>query len=354
LLELIAKDESFETAFGVMCELEKTLRLRAGFFTLLNNFVVFRDFYARNTKAIFQAGTLFIDGRSCELCVKVSDISQHASLASLSKTYLLYLSCVRGNQKINIAAAVTNGDSDNLMVGRNGVFYDRDSNDWDASVVRIVEFPISVRQAFWHPYKKVARLVHDQMEKFSKAREAAANARLASGADSGIKRVIDPKVEVKKDAPHTPIAQPPATPTDMGKFAGIFAALGLAVGAIGTAVASVFSGFLALKWWQMPLVVIGIMLAISLPSMVLAWLKLSGRNLGPLLDASGWAINTRAKINVPFGATLTQLAELPKGSSMALNDPYEDKNDGKNIWLLVSAVVICAVALASLFMLKII
>jgi hypothetical protein len=35
------------------------------------------------------------------------------------------------------------------------------------------------------------------------------------------------------------------------------------------------------------------------------------RNLGPILDANGWAVNTRARINVPFGATLTSVARLP-------------------------------------------
>lgn len=47
--------------------------------------------------------------------------------------------------------------------------------------------------------------------------------------------------------------------------------------------------------------------------MVLAWLKLRQRNLGPLLDASGWAINGCARINVPFGA------------ARSLHDPYAEK-----------------------------
>ena len=55
---------------------------------------------------------------------------------------------------MTIAAAFTAGDSDNLMVGRNGVFYDRKGRDWDATIVKIVEHPISIRQAFWLPYKQ--------------------------------------------------------------------------------------------------------------------------------------------------------------------------------------------------------
>ena len=61
----------------------------------------------------------------------------------------------------------------------------------------------------------------------------------------------------------------------------------------------------------MPLAILAVLLLISGPSMILAWLKLRQRNLGPILDANGWAVNARAKINIPFGASLTGMAKLP-------------------------------------------
>jgi hypothetical protein len=126
----------------------------------------------------------------------------------------------------------------------------------------------------------------------------------------------------------------------VAKFAGIFAAIGLAIGAIGTALAAVITGFLKLGWWQIPLVVLGIILAISGFSMLLAWLKLSQRNLGPLLDANGWAINTRAKINIPFGSTLTEIAYLPEGAERLTQDPYAEK---KRRWPYVIVILILLV-----------
>ena len=42
-----------------------------------------------------------------------------------------------------IAAAFTGGDSDHLMVGRNGIFYDRQGQDWDATIIKVIEKPIS-------------------------------------------------------------------------------------------------------------------------------------------------------------------------------------------------------------------
>ena len=56
--------------------------------------------------------------------------------------------------------------------------------------------------------------------------------------------------------------------------------------------------------------------------MVMAWMKLRRRNIAPLLNANGWAINSNAKISIPFGETLTEIAKYPK---MKLNDPYAKK-----------------------------
>jgi hypothetical protein len=222
-----------------------------------------------------------------------------------------------GGEKTSIAAAFTAGDADQLMVGRNGVFYDRQGRDWDATIVRIVEHPISLRQAFWAPYKRLGRMAAEQLRKLAASKAAAAEGKLAIAAfDSA-----------RKTAAGAPAA--PAPPFDVGKFAGIFAAIGLAVGALGTALAAMVSGLFALKWWQIPLAPIGLLLVVSGPAVILAWFKLHSRNLGPILDANGWAINARARINIPFGTSLTQLARLPAGAERSLADPYAE---GRQPW----------------------
>jgi hypothetical protein len=137
----------------------------------------------------------------------------------------------------------------------------------------------------------------------------------------------------------------PAANFDIAKFAGIFAAMGLAVGAIGTSLAAVAAGLFALDWWQIPLVLAGVMLLISGPSVFMAYLTLRGRNLGPLLDANGWAVNTRARINVPFGASLTGLAILPAGASRSLIDPFAEKKRPWKTWIVLSMTVIVVAAL---------
>ncbi|MFV8825041.1 hypothetical protein ACNKW1_10020 [Thauera sp. WH-2] len=331
---LIQQDLGAETAAAQVDALERLVRYNRDLVQLLRNFVTLSDFYGTREKAIFQAGTLYLDQRSCELCLRVTDMGRHAALAPLSGTYLVYCDCVRqGEAPMTIVAALTGGDADEMMVpGRNGVFYDRQGRDWNASVVKVVEAPISVRQAFWSPYKRIGRMIGEQIQKFAAAREKAVDERAAAGvAGAG----------AKVEAPPAPA---PAPAFDIAKFAGIFAAIGLALGALGTALAAVVSGFLSLPAWQMPLVVVGIVLLISGPSMLLAWLKLRQRNLGPLLDANGWAVNTRARINIPFGAALTGVAALPAGASRSLSDPYAEKGSPWGTWIFLLIVVAAVVA----------
>jgi hypothetical protein len=309
---LAAKPDPAAAGDGVLA-LERLARYCRDLMTLANNFVAFKDFYTRTAPATFQIGTLYLDGRACELVVAVNDAGKHAALATLSRLCLVYCDCVRPDGKMTIAAAFTAGDSDQLMVGRNGVFYDRQGRDWDATIVKIVDHPISLRQAFWSPYKKLARMVAEQLQKLAASKAGAVEAKLAETAANVGKKV---------EAPTKPAAQ---QAFDVGKFAGIFAAIGLAVGAIGTAVASVVTGLLGLKWWQLPLALAGLLLVVSGPAVIVAWFKLRARNLGPLLDANGWAVNARARINIPFGTSLTQLAALPAGAERALTDPYAEK-----------------------------
>lgn len=70
--------------------------------------------------------------------------------------------------------------------------------------------------------------------------------------------------------------------------------------------------------------------------MIMAWFKLRGRTLAPILDANGWAVNTKAEINLLFGQALTGMARLPEGTERSLRDPFGDK---KFSWLTVLLVI---------------
>ncbi len=322
---LIARDKAKEGEAGAVAAVERLTRYYRDLYTLVNNFVCFRDFYSGKGKAIFQAGTLYLDQRSCDLCVAVTDPAKHAAMAGLSGTYLAYCDCARkgSTEKRQIVAAFTDGDSENLMVGRNGVFYDRQGVDWDATIARIVDNPISVRQAFWAPYRKVAQLIREQV---TKRASAAADAAAAGLKDAVAKAQAAPaEAAAKKIDP------------------GLIAALSVGAAGLGGMVGSIMMGFLSLKW-LMPLGVVGIILIISGPAMLLAWMKLHGRNLGPILDANGWALNAKARINVPFGASLTRVASLPSGAQRDVADLFAEKHHPWKLYL--ALIVVLALALS--------
>lgn len=281
--------------------LRKLLMLTRDFYRLLRNFVTFEDFYRKDIQAIFQAGTLVIDQRACTLCLRVNDMGKQNAQAGASGMFLVYCDCEskKLGQKMQIVAAMTVGDIRNLTVGKNALFYDNQGNDWDAVVTKIIDNPISISQAFWSPYRKFGAWVTDLINK--------------SAAEKDSKGFADLTAKVQEGAKNTPAAgeKPKVQAFDIAKFAGIFAAIGMAVGYIGAFFTSVVGGFAALKWWQDILAVLGILLVISGPSMFLAWMKLRKRNLAPVLNANGWAINADVMVSVVFGNTLTTQAQFP-------------------------------------------
>ncbi len=327
VLDLVARDEAQAPEVARLAAVEKLVRIQAHFFALLSNFVNFSRFYARQG-AVFQAGTLYLDARACSLCLEVADPARHALLAGLANAYLAYCDLARGGLKRSIVAVITDGDSDNLMVGRNGVFYDSQGRDWDATITRVVSNPISVREAFWLPYKKLIRMIEEQIAKRALAAEAASSAKLETTATA---------VAAADLAPPPPATPAPAPPRKIDL--GTIALIGTAIGGVSALVGGFLQALFGLGIW-LPLGLLGVLLLISGPSMLLASLKLRARNLGPILDASGWAINTRARLNIPFGAALTELAKLPPGAERSLDDPFADK---RRPWKTVTALLLAIV-----------
>ena len=305
LAALIAKDKALEPEATSIANVEKLARYLRDLHLLCINFVNFKDFYDRGEPAIFQAGTLYLDQRSCELTLPVEDAAKHAVMAGMAGAYLAYCDCVRKStgEKMNIVAAFSQGDDDNLMVGRNGIFYDRKGRDYDATITKILSNPISLRQAFWSPYKKLVRMIEEMIAKRAAAADAASTAKMEGAVAAPTKPAEPKKVDV-----------------------GAVAAMGVAFSALAAVGVGLMGLFKGIAPWQIPLIVIGLILLISVPSLILAFMKLRKRNLGPILDANGWAVNARAKINVPFGTSLTGIAKLPPGATIDVSDKYAEKS----------------------------
>ena len=321
----MAQDLDLADEFAAVANVERLLRYVRDFRVILSNFVNFTDFYSPERWAVFQAGTLYLDSRSTEFCVRVDGPN---ALAAMSKAYIAYCDLKRpGGEAMKIAACFTQGDSDYLFAGRNGIFYDRKGRDWDATITSIVDNPISIRQAFFSPYKKFLRMIEEQVAKRAAAADAEANAKLAAAADK---------------TANADKAKPAEAPKKVD--VGAVAAIGVAVTGAVSVMTLILGYIFGMKPWQYPLAFLGIVLLISGPSMLIAWLKLRQRTLGPILEGNGWAINGRVKINIPFGTRLTQRAILPAGAQRSLDDPYADKAAARLRTRIYIVLVLLAVA----------
>ena len=336
LMDLIAQDEALKQEASDIDMVDKFLHVYRDFYRLLRNFVTFNDFYSKekSVPAIFQSGKLIIDQRECRLCMNVADMGKHNATAAVSGMYLIYCECTAKDKpaKLQVVAAMTVGDIGDLFVGKNAVYYDNAGAEWDAVITKIIDNPISVAQAFWSPYRRMAKAIENLISKSAADKDA----KIMSDATAKINAA--PAALPAAGADGKPAAAPPF---DIAKFAGIFAAIGVAFGMIGTALSGLLKGLKDLEWWQFIVLFVGIMLVISGPAMIMAWLKLRRRNIAPLLNANGWAVNAASKISIPFGETLTDQAKFPK---IKIKDPYAKAGLSPFTKFLISVLAVAAVA----------
>lgn len=273
---------------SVLEEEEKILRYKLHLLEFLENFVNMKRLYAKEGKAIFQTGVLRIDAKELSLCFAVDSEAEHQSLSGKSNCCVAYVKIVRAADKAqrSICAVVTAGTISGLYVGRNGVFVDCDGSEWEARIVKVVESQVSLKEAFWLPWRKLGECVGSVVKKFFADKEAAGEKSLASGVRS----------------------------VDAGgaALASSVAAIGIGVGMVGAAAASVMAAFASMEPWKLLASVVALVLVVSLPSVVLTWFKLRRRDLGAILNAGGWAINRSMGLSMSRARAFTRCAEGKK------------------------------------------
>lgn len=297
--DLLARDRALADESARFADCERALRFAAHLATWLRNYVNQANLYDTKGESVFRTGELYIDGRVCRLCFHVADEAAHAALAAKSKCCLLYAKLTRraAGAARTVCAVVTAGSTAGLYAGRNGVFYDCDGQDWDAVVTRVVEAQVSLREAFWSPWAKIAATIAAQCRKFLSSCQATAADKVGDA------------------------AAPAPKPPDATALASGVAARGVGVGMAGAACAGLIGLVAGLPLWKVLAGVAAIILLVSLPSVVLAWFRLRTRDLGAILNAGGWAVNRPLTFSVGLARTFTRRAPLPAGTAVA-RDPY--------------------------------
>ena len=264
---------------------ERVLRYKLSLLEFLENFVNMRRLYVPGELAIFQCGKLRIDAREIDLCFNVEAEASHAALAAKSNCCLLYLRLYRPaqNAERRVCAVVTAGYVNTLYVGRNGVFTDEEGKDWEAVVTKVIESPVSLVEAFWSPWRKIAEACSAMIKKFIGEKQSKAVSTVQASSQS---------------------AQ-----AGGAAMASSVAAIGIGIGVLGTAAAAIVSAVNGIRpWWMVFVAIAAILLAVSLPSVILAWFKLRKRDVGAILNASGWAINRPMHFSVARARGFTKCA----------------------------------------------
>ena len=272
---------------------ERLVRYRMNLGEFLVNYVSMDRLYSGKDLAMYQTGILRIDGKELNLCFHVDSEAAHSALSGRSECCVIYVKLSRpedGETRM-ICAVVTAGTVGGLYVGRNGVFYDRDGRNWEATITKVVESQVSLAEAFWMPWKKLGASISGAVKKFLGDREAAADAKLAASAQN--------VTAGKKDG---------ASGAGGAALASSVAAIGIGVGMVGAAAASLVAAVKGMGPWQAVAAVVAIILVVSLPSVILTWFKLRRRDLGAILNAGGWAINRPMRFSMKRARAFTKCA----------------------------------------------
>lgn len=288
--------DSHTTAFDLdnLRRLEKLILFQAHLLRLANSFVNVSDLYHPDRRALFEMGTLIMDGRRFTFSVKVTDRALHARFSNASNMFVLYAEITgeNGAKLYEVAVPVTAGSKGTLQVDKWGTFIDCEGRHYNARVVQIVENPISIREAIAAPFKRLGRALvarfGERSAEEEKKLEAVATQTLVAGA-------------------------PPATAPD--KRAGVpwlanpgsmVAGGGIAVAALGSSLAFITKTLSELHWTAVVASLLGAAAAVIAPVTIVALVKLAGRDLSCMLEGSGWGINARMALTRTLAATFTR------------------------------------------------
>jgi len=313
--------------------LEKLLLFVRWLVELVNNFVNFSAIYRPTETALVEMGSLVIDGRRLDFCIKVNDRAAHKAVATESLIFLVYAKITEkhgGGETFEVVAPVTGGEKGRLRAGKRGIFYNRKGKEFDSEIVEIIENPISVREAMYSPFRRAAKFIGEKFEGWvnsaaegqqqalaTKSEEAAVAAQQT--ANSAITQARRPP-----GAAATPAAAPTAEQKEGININSLVIGGGMALAGLGAVLAGLVGILTSLSGW---VAILGMVAAVMALSAFTAWLKLRRRNVSVLLEANGWAVNVHTNVTARIAKVFAYTPDLPKGATMDLTDALPEADD---------------------------
>jgi hypothetical protein len=322
----------------------------------VNNMISFPALFSGKERCLFETGTLVLDGREMNLCVKVTDVGGHKPLADQSNIFVLYVECERtvagAAEKMTIGVGVTSGTQRGIAAGKRGVFYDRDGAEWDAKVVDMLVKPISLYESAVAPFVKLRQLVADKVSKLMTSKLDTLQTRATETVDTrvtaGASAALNPNLPAAEAKPAEPA--PAAAPAAGGAgMQGLLVGGSIAFAAIGSALAFVVQTITSINPLSGLLGIAGVILGIMGLSGFLGWLRLRRRDVSTLLEACGWAFNVRIYLKHALSLRFTRVPPLPSGavrerSVMATVQAEEEPSSAR--WVVPLVILAAAAAIA--------
>jgi len=282
---------------------EKLALFQAHLLALANNFVSFPHLYDPHTRAMFDCGTLIMDGRRFNLSVRADDRAAHGAIAKAGNTFVLYveISPPGGEPPYHLAVPVTHGGRGNLAVLKRGIFQDVHGRECDAKVVQIIENPISLGEAILAPFQRLGRLLSGKIEAITTQAE----------------KKLDQSASAAVTQATTSSAQPTAEQAQRNRgmlAGGLLMGGGVAIAALGSAIAYITKTIADIGKITLLIGLLAAVLAVIVPTSLVAFLKLRRRDLSAILEGSGWAINARMRLTRRQRRYFTQRPGLPHGA----------------------------------------
>lgn len=289
-------------------ELELLILLQRDFIEICNNFVSFPDLYDPAKRAMCEVGRIVIDGRIFNFNLQVQDPKTHSVAAAKSGIYLLYHEVTRAGKQFYVVTPVTSRRLGNLAIGKRGVLVDRDGRQWDTRVIKVVENPISLTEAFLKPFRKLGTIIAGAVEKVTTSTEKQLEATLSKST-----KELEKGMAASLEAPKAEAPPPEAKPKDDDslKPRDLLMSGGVTVAALSSSFAFVGSTFKDMGWQNVITAVCVGLALIIIPVLIVAACRLYNRNLSDILEASGWAINVPMRLTMRLGRLLAPKPEHP-------------------------------------------
>ncbi len=284
VVELIKHSRVSSIELNHLCLAEQLALYQGYLLRFTNNFVSFPDLYSSEKRALFEEGTLIMDGRHFSMAVRVFDRKEHARITENGFMFVMYLEleCGEKAEKYEIAVPVAAGTRGAITVGKRGIFQHVNGTEWNAKVVQIVEKPISLTQAVLTPFVSLGTALTGKFESLS----STATQKLEKQSGEAVT-----SVQNSSKTTHDKTEKAPKMP-----LSGNLATAGVAVAALGSSFAFTVKMLASIKIWQIVASVGGCILAVLIPSFILAVIRLRKRDIKTILEGSGWAINVPMRL----------------------------------------------------------